>query len=105
MRNHKFEEPEKKKFKPKNPEIPKLADYQRKPPDWYWDLFPENGTRQATSKIDPDKLRVLAIECGYKDKRKLDRIVKNIREGARIGCHGPFRKPTKAKNTKGRVAE
>ena len=94
-------EPEKKVFKPKNPEVPKLKDYSKSPPDWYWDLFAENKVKGATSKIDGDKLRRMALECGYSDMVKLDKIVGNIKDGAKIGCHGPCRTPTKAKNTTG----
>ena len=94
-------EPEKKTFTPKNPEVPKLKDYAKPPPDWYWDLFPENNQKGATSKIDGNKLRTMALECGYSDMAKLNKIVGNINNGAKIGCQGPCRRPTIAKNTTG----
>ena len=105
LQGQKFEEPEMKKFKPKNPEIPKLGNYKTKAPEWYWDLFPQNEADRAQSKINPDKLREMALDCGYKNVKHLDKIVDNIRNGAKIGCHGACRNPTTAKNTAGCYAD
>ena len=96
---------EDKIFSPKNPEIPRLQDYEKKAPAWYWDIFPRNEAKSAKSKIDPDKLRELALECGYSDRKNLDKIIGWIREGAKIGCHGKYRAPTMAKNSKSCVAD
>ena len=94
-------EPEKKKFSPKNLEVPRLPSYENKAPLWYWDLFPENMVKSNKSKIDGDKLRAMALEHGYSDIQQLDKIIGWIKNGAKIGCHGKYRSPTIAKNTKG----
>ena len=95
------QEPEKKLFVPKNLEVPRLPTYEKKAPLWYWDLFPENAVKSTKSKIDGDKLRAMAIEHGYSDIQQLDKIIGWIKNGAKIGCHGQYREPTKAKNAKG----
>ena len=94
-------EPPKKLFSPKNLEVPRLNSYEEKAPLWYWDLFPENSTKCAKSKIDGDKLREMALESGYTDMEQLNKIVGWIKNGAKIGCHGQYRSPTIAKNAKG----
>ena len=94
-------EPPKKRFSPKCPEVPKLDSYKGKAPAWYWDLFPENPQKGTKSKIDHVKLKEMALECGYKDKKNLEKIVGWIRDGAKIGCTGKYRRPTIARNTKG----
>ena len=91
--------PEQKSFKPKNPEVPKLDDYHKNAPDWYWQLFLRNDRKGTDPKIDPVKLRELAIECGYSDMAHLDKVCKYLEEGVKIGCHGKYRKPTIAKNS------
>ena len=40
----------------------------------------------------------MAMEAGFKDKQTLDKVYKDLLEGARIGCEGDFRKPSVSKN-------
>ena len=97
-------EPPKKNFKPKHA-LPKLNDYGKKAPHWYWDLFPSNHAESADSKIDADKLEELALKNGYSDKAHLSKVVGWIKNGAHIGCTGKYRAPTKARNTDSAVKE
>ena len=91
-------EPPKKVFKPKH-NLPVLTDYSKPAPTWYWKQFPSNYISPATSKIDGDKLKELALAHGYKDYEQLDKVVGWLKNGADIGCHPLFRKPSKAKNS------
>ena len=87
-----------KKFKPKH-DLPVLPDYSKPAPAWYWKFFPSNTKFPAQSKISGDKLKEMALDCGYNDYSQLDKVTKWLNEGADIGCHELFRKPTKAKNS------
>ena len=90
--------PPPKKFKPKH-HLPQLPDYSKPAPTWYWNLFPSNYTSPAKSMISGDKLKEMALNNGYKNYEQLDKVVKWLNEGADIGCHPLFRKPTRAKNS------
>ena len=96
--------PEQKHFKPKHA-IPKLRNYGKKAPHWYWNIFPENTATSADSKIDADKLEELALKNGYRDTNHLKKVVGWLKNGAEIGCKGKYRAPTKARNTDSAVAE
>ena len=97
-------EPDKKNFKLKHA-LPKLRDYGKKAPHWYWNLFPSNHAESADSKIDADKLEELALKNGYSDRTHLSKVVGWIKNGANIGCSGKYRAPTKARNTDSAVKE
>ena len=92
------QEPEKKVFKPKLT-LPRLDDYSKPAPDWFWDIFPKNFVSPAPAKIDGAELRRLAIKYGYPDSENLDRVFEWILNGADIGCKGKYRKASKAKNS------
>ena len=91
-------EPPLKKFKPKH-HLPVLTDYSKPAPAWYWRQFPSNYVSPAKSKIDGEKMKELALDCGFKDFEQLDKVTKWLKEGADIGCHPLFRKPSSAKNS------
>ena len=83
-------EPEKKVFKPKL-SLPRLDDYRKAPPQWFWDLFPSNFVTPAPPKIDALALKELAKKYGYPDYRTLDKVFRWIQNGADIGCKGKYR--------------
>ena len=82
-----FCEPPKKKFKPKV-DLPTLETYHKKPPECFWDKFPRSDKNVAISLIDPDRLYEMAMECDYPDKEHLEKVVNNVRHGAKVGCKG-----------------
>ena len=89
--------PKAKRFKSKH-HLPNLDDYSCEAPDWFWDIFPKNLNEQTNSMIDGEKLRMLAIQCGYSDLEHLDKVVSWVVKGADIGCKGEFRNPSRVKN-------
>ena len=91
-------EPPKKKFKPKH-HLPVLADYSKPAPAWYWQQFPANYSKPAKSLIDGEKMKEMALEYGYSNYEQLDKVTKWLKEGADIGCHPLFRKPSRVKNS------
>ena len=48
--------------------------------------------------VSADRLEELALEHGFQDITTLGKILKDLRQGAVIGCTGKFRGPTKASN-------
>ena len=91
-----------KTFIPKNKEIPVLKSYGGTLPDSYWAHWTKRSfetVAPATSWVDPRKLRNLARRIGYKSNR-LTRVLKQLSEGAKIGCKGDARLPTKMPNSK-----
>ena len=96
--------PAKKVFKPKN-DLPILEDYQGAAPDSFWDVFPKNLVQPAPPIIDSERLRELALEAGFDDLQLLDAIVHDIEHGARIGCTGDYRKPSRASNAPSAYAD
>ena len=83
-------EPPKKVFKPKLT-LPRLDDYRKPAPQWFWELFPSNFTSPAEAKIDAVKMKELAQKYGYPDHRTLDKVFGWIQNGADIGCKGKYR--------------
>ena len=92
------QEPDKKVFKPKLT-LPKLSDYSKPAPDWFWHIFPSNFVTPADPKIDCNELKSLALKYGYPDRENLDKVFDWIANGADIGCKGKYRKPSRAKNS------
>ena len=82
-----------------------LPDYSKPAPAWYWRQFPSNYVSPAKSKINAEKLKSMALQYGYKDYEQLDKVVKWVDQGADIGCHPLFRKPSRAKNSDSCFAE
>ena len=57
------------------------------------------------SLIDGKRLRSLALEAGFGDLVILDKVCEDLENGAVIGCSGPFRAPSAAKNAPGAYEE
>ena len=94
-----LEVPPQKIFTPKMG-LPRLESYGRVcPGEAYWNNWPSNQERVGRSRIDGEKLRLLATEAGIRNTITLDRVVEDLRHGARIGCQGVFREPSVSKNT------
>ena len=89
--------PPPKTFKPKHP-LPTLDSYKEDAPDWFWIDFPSNLRQPAPPIVNADRLEELALETDFPDKVLLARIVKDVREGAKIGCKEEFRVPSSATN-------
>ena len=90
--------PPAKRFKSKH-NLPILDDYNSEAPDHFWDLFPKNLESSGSSMINGNKLKSLALECGYTDLPHLDKVVNWVVNGADIGCKGEFRNPSFANNS------
>ena len=78
--------------------LPVLSDYSKPAPASYWDQFPKNLVQPAKSLVDGPTLEAMAIECGFEDLRLLDRVVRDLVEGADIGCKDPFRQAGMSSN-------
>ena len=96
--------PPKKVFKAKN-NLPVLDDYQGEAPASYWEVFPENLIQPAPPSVNADRLRELALDCGYEDLTLLEAIVFDLKHGAKIGCEGHYRNPTRATNAPSAYAD
>ena len=68
-------------------------------------MFPQNHQKGTKSKIDPDKLKEIALECRYKDRKQLEIIVGWIRDGSEVGSKGKARRQTISRNAKSCEAE
>jgi hypothetical protein len=89
--------PPAKIFKPKH-QLPILADYTVDPGPDFWARFPSNLSRTGKSTICPDKLRNLAWAVGYNQLELLEKVCKDLSDGADIGCKGDARNPTFSSN-------
>ena len=89
--------PDKKVFKPKN-DLPVLDNYKGGAPDCFWAKFPVNIVQPAPPLVNADRLMELALEAGFDDLTLLEAIVFDLKNGAKIGCKGEFRNPSKASN-------
>ena len=90
-------------FKQKHPRLPLLESYSESLPDSYWQHWHRrdySSLTLATSWILPQALEDEAHRLDYKDKDgRLRRTLDRLRGGADIGCRGPARLQTKAKNS------
>ena len=70
--------------------LPKLTSYERgvELSEDYWSHWPYNGTLVGSSKIDGVKLKIMALEAGYKDLETLEKASTDLVDGARIDCIG-----------------
>lgn len=50
------------------------------------------------SNINYDLFRELAIDAGFEDRELLEVVYSDLKFGARIGCQGEFRNPSKSTN-------
>ena len=86
-----------KKFKPKF-DLPILVNYKTEAPSWFWHSFPSNLMQPAQSMVNADKLKAAAIQARYPDTKTLQKVYKDLKFGANIGCVGKFRLPSSATN-------
>ena len=86
-----------KTFKPKF-DLPLLKEYSKAAPESFWNSFPSNLQKPATSLVCYRKLKAFALEAGWRDLVLLDKICSDLRNGANLGCKGDFRKAGAAKN-------
>ena len=87
-----------KTFKPKFPGLMVLDDYSVPAPPAFWQSFPTNLSQPAKSSVDHKKLRSFAISAGFRHRKVLDAVCKDLKRGAEIGCKPEFRFPTTATN-------
>ena len=90
--------PDPKVFNAKYPSIPLLRDYRRDPGAKFWLKFPANLVRPSKSLVNPRVLAQLAARVDSIDQERLDVVCSDLRDGARLGCTGAFRGPSKATN-------
>jgi len=87
-----------KEFKPKFPNIPKLADYKVLAPEEFWREFPVNLTCPGKPSMKVKALKQWVQALGCSDESRFERVVRYIQEGADIGCRGEARQPTRSTN-------
>ena len=87
-------------FVPKH-ELPKIKNYRERAPVEFWRKFPVNKVGCGKSWVDPVKLRSIAEAVGYRDEGELEKVCKDLEEGADIGCRGEARQPTVSRNAEG----
>ena len=96
--------PPPKTFKPKH-RLPVLSDYSNGAPASFWRDFPSYYVQPGVSLINPDTLRTLGLQTGFPDHGLLHSICLDLRLGARIGCTGKFRLPSRATNAPSALEE
>ena len=69
------------------------------------ETFSKNLEERSKSLIDGEKLKALAIECGYSDIEHLDKVTHWLVNGADIGCEGVFREASHAKNAASAIVD
>ena len=86
-----------KEFVPKF-NLPVLERYDIPAPRNYWSHWPKNYKLEQDSNINYDLFRELAIDAGFEDRELLEIVYSDLKFGAKIGCKGKFRNPTKSNN-------
>ena len=99
LNESKREVPPRKKFKPKC-NLPVLDNYEESPTESYWTEFPKNLEKPGKSLIDWEKLKELATFYKYPDKEGLEQVLDWLKNGAKLGCKGEFRRATKSTNAR-----
>ena len=98
MEKEAVEEKEKRvRFSPKY-RLPVVTDYRRDPGSEFWDGFPTNRSREAKSLVSPVQLLCLAHGVGGVDMEIVEKVVKDLQEGAVIGCRGAAREGSVSRN-------
>jgi hypothetical protein len=87
-----------KMFKPKFPNIPRLADYKKLAPANFWAEFPVNLVCPGKPSLKIKKLKQWVQALGVSDVNRFNRVCNYILEGASIGCRGAARLPSKSTN-------
>ena len=88
----------KKVFKPKHPELPRLASYKGKANNDFWEKFPKNYTWPGKSLISADQLERLGRQLNIVDDR-FRTVLGDLRQGALLGCRGEPRLPSRSSNS------
>ena len=78
--------------------LPTLERYDTVAPQEYWSRWPKNFKVAQKSSINYELFRELAIDAGFEDRELLEIVYSDLKYGARIGCTGKFRDPTKSTN-------
>ena len=79
----------------------KLEDYSTDPGSKFWEKVKKVSWEEVKgmkSKIDPDKLELLATQAGFPDEIMLEKVLKDVREGARIGVSEAYRVSSRSTN-------
>jgi hypothetical protein len=87
-----------KKFKPKFPDIPVRAEYRSAAPPEFWEKFPKHTVCPGKPSLNGRALRQWAHALGVSDSDRLEWVIKNIENGADIGCKGAAREPSRSSN-------
>ena len=92
--------PDKKKFKPKCPNVPVLKNYSNGTTKKFWSKFPENRDLLGGSpyKINADLLVERAEKCGVADMLTVRAVANDIRNGCDLKVDAKSCKPTKTTN-------
>lgn len=91
---------ERKQFKAKYP-LSKLDDYSKEPPANFWDGVKFRSWEEAQEikgGINASLLEELALKVGYPDLSILQKVCKDLKEGARIGVSEEGRVSSTATN-------
>jgi hypothetical protein len=82
-------------FEPKNPEIPKLANYNSVPGDEFWASFPKNkGELKVESAVSVSSLKRHVAACSkylsMPEKMRANRAIMSLVKGAPAAQKGPL---------------
>ena len=88
-----------KEFRPKN-NLPRLPNYSVDPPQSYWDKWNKLTFSDASfsSWLNPTVLVKVSVETGYNDMNHVKFVSNYLTHGAKIGCEGEGRWPTRGRN-------
>ena len=89
---------EKKKFKPRFPEIPVLESYKEEAGQRFWDKFPCNMDQSVKPMFSYRELGRMADENEGVNMDRVRRVIGYLARGADIGCRGVFRTGTVSGN-------
>ena len=81
--------------------LPIVNDYRKDPGSEFWAGFPVNRSRAAKSLVSARKLQCLAHGIGGVDMNVVEKVVRDLEEGAIIGCRGNARGGTVSRNASG----
>jgi hypothetical protein len=87
-----------KRFTPKFPDIPQRSEYRSAAPPEFWEKFPKHLVCPGKPSLSSRALKQWAHALGVSDESRLDRVTKNIENGADIGCRGAAREPSRSSN-------
>ena len=72
--------------------LPVLNNFRRETDERnYWPKITWEASRKFRSKIDPDKLKQMAIDTGFTEIDLLNVVCNTLKVGANIGCSEEFR--------------